>query len=121
MANLTPKRKNLSLPSSPILSRMEEKILGQVIEWADEYTAAKDAGLRFASQYAPTTDKCSIHFKFNHSEMLALLNQLEKWGLVRKRRRLSAGITGDGYDGSLHSEVMPTEFGREALLLNKQG
>ena len=121
MANLTRKIRNQTTSACPVLSRVEERILGKIIEWADEYTAAKDAGHRFASQHVPTTEKCSNHFEFNHSEMLVLLNQFETWQLIIKRRRLSAGIAGDGYDGSLHSEVMPTELGRRVLLQNKQG
>ena len=99
---------------------MEERILEQIIEWADQYKIIKDTGDRFASHHAPTTDRCSKHFNYSHTDMLVLLNQLEKWNLIQKRRRLSAGISGDGYDGSLHSEVIPTERGRKVLLHNKQ-
>jgi len=106
---------------TPVLSRLEERVLRQIVEWADSYMTAKDAGQRAASQYVPTTKMCSTHFNFEHSEMLALLNQFQAWGLVEKRRRISAGVTGNGYDGSLHSEVMPTERGRNALLQNANG
>ena len=118
MAVCRPKKQDPDLSGTPILSRLEERVLGQVIEWADVYIAAKDAGQRFASQYAPTTKRCSTHFNYKHSEMLTLLNQFESWGLVKKRRRISAGIAGNGYDGSLHSEVMPTERGRKVLMQN---
>ncbi len=118
MAICRPKKQDPDLSGTPILSRLEERVLGQVIEWADVYIAAKDAGQRFASQYAPTTERCSTHFNYKHSEMLTLLNQFESWGLVKKRRRISAGIAGNGYDGSLHSEVMPTERGRKVLMQN---
>jgi hypothetical protein len=114
------KKRAASPPENPILSRMEERILEQIIEWADQYKIIKDAGDIFASDHAPTTERCSKHFNYSHNEMLALLNQLEQWHLIQKRRRLSAGISGDGYDGSLHSEVIPTERGRKVLLQNKQ-
>ena len=92
----------------------------QLIEWADDYKAAKESGDRFSSHKAPTTEKCSTHFSFKHSEMLDLLNQFERWGLIKKRRRFSAGITGNGYDGALHSEVLPTDQGRKILLESKK-
>lgn len=121
MAIRSRKKQPPDLSGTPTLSRLEERVLRQIIEWADAYMTAKDTGQRTASQYVPTTERCSTHFNCKHSEMLALLNQLEGWGLVNKRRRISAGVTGNGYDGSLHSEVMPTERGREVLLQNANG
>lgn len=93
----------------------------QIIEWVDSYVAAKESGQRFAGQYAPTVERCSTHFDYKHSEMLALLKQIESWGLVKRCHIISAGIAGNGYDGSLHSEVMPTERGRKFLLQAAKG
>jgi hypothetical protein len=121
MAIRSRKRQTPDSAGTPILSRLEERVLRQIIEWADSYKAAKESGQRTASQYVPTTERCSTHFNVEHSEMLALLNQFQALGLVEKRRRISAGVTGNGYDGSLHSEVMPTERGRNALLQNANG
>jgi hypothetical protein len=38
------------------------------------------------------------------------LNRLESLGYLVKRRRLSAGVSGHGYDGSLHSELLPIQL-----------
>lgn len=103
------------------MSRLEGRVLRQIIEWTDSYKATKYSGQRAASQYVPTTERCSTHLSVEHSEMLALLNQFKVWGLVEKRSRISAGVTGNGGDGSLHSEVMPTERRRNALLQNAKG
>lgn len=104
-----------------ILSSREERILGRIIGWADEFKRQLAAGSSGVNDYMPTTDRCSKHFRCNHNEMLAILNRLEKWGLVTKRRRMSAGLAGDGYDGSLHSEVIPTDKGRKMLDFNERG
>lgn len=104
----------------PVLSPEEERILNQIIQWADEYAAAKASGDRLAHLQVSTTDKCSKHFRYGHGQMLALLNRLERQKLIVKRRRQSAGNGGNGYDGSLYSEVIPTEWGREVLLRNRQ-
>lgn len=103
----------------PILSPEEERILSQIIQWADEYAAVKASGDRRAYLQPLTTDKCSKHFRYGHGEMLALLNRIEKQELIVKRRRQSAGYSGNGYDGSLYSEVVPTEWGREVLSRNR--
>lgn len=103
----------------PILSPVEERILSQIVQWADEYSAVKAKGDRLAYLEPPTTEKCSTQFRYSHEEMLALLNRLENQELIIKRRRQSAGLGGNGYDGSLYSEVIPTEWGREVLSRNR--
>ncbi|WP_353091864.1 hypothetical protein [Methylibium sp.] len=86
--------------------------------WADEYLRKKEE-LKGERRYnpAPTTKQCTEYFKVPHKDMLALLNRLERNGLIKKERHLSAGLEGNGYDGSLFSSVLPTTHGR-ALVLN---
>jgi hypothetical protein len=103
----------------PILSPMEEQVLSQVIHWVDDYASAKTAGDKLAYLKMPTTKMCSEYFRYVHGDMLDLLNRLEKQELIHKRRRQSAGLSGSGYDGSLHSEVSPTEWGCEVLSRNR--
>lgn len=103
-----------------VLSGREERILGQIIEWADEFDRQLGKANRDASDYMPTTARCSEHFRCNHNEMLVILNRLEKWGLLTKRRRMSSGLAGSGYDGSLHSEVVPTDKGRKVVAFNSE-
>lgn len=98
---------------------MEERVLGQAIRWADEYASAKETGDRLAYRKMPTTERFSKHFRYGHGEMLALLNRLEENDLLVKRRRKSAGLSGNGYDGSLYSEVVPTDWGREVSSRNE--
>lgn len=100
---------------APILSPMEERVLSQIVLWSEDYTVVKAAGDPLAYLQTPTTEKCSKYFRYDHGEMLELLNRLEDMNLIIKRRRQSAGLSGIGYDGSLHSEVIPTEWGREVL------
>ena len=98
--------------SIPILSPMEERVLDQVVRWADEHAAAEAANEHLAYLKTPTTKMCSEYFRYGHGEMLDLLNRLEKQELIVKERRQSAGTTGNGFDGSLHSAVVPTHWGR---------
>lgn len=98
---------------------MEERVLSQVVQWAGDYAAAKATGDRLAYLQTTTTEKCSKYFGYGHGDMLALLNRLEKQDLIVKRRRQSAGLSGNGYDGSLYSEVIPTDWGREVLSRNR--
>ena len=114
-----PAERRISVRRVPVLSPAEERILSQIIQWADEYAVIKAKEDRLAYLKTPTTDKCSKHFRYSHEEMLALLNQLEKQELIIKRRRQSAGLGGNGYDGSLYSEVIPTKWGREVLSRNR--
>lgn len=95
----------------PGCSLVESRVLRQVIVWADEYLRRKERGERYAEP--PTTERCSKHFRIPHDRMLALLNRLERFGLVRKDRRMSAGLSGYGYDGALYSSVLPTPKARE--------
>ena len=91
-------------------------MLDSIVTWADEYALARANGDRLACLQTPTTEKCSKYFRYAHGDMLALLNRLEVQGLIVKRRRQSAGLDGNGFDGALHSEVAPTDWGREVLL-----
>lgn len=104
--------------TTTVLSPQEERVLRQIIQWSDEYLAFKASSPRSAYLEPPTTETCSEHFRYDHKDMLALLNCLEKDGLIEKRRRQSAGLSHNGYDGSLYSEVIPTQWGREVLARN---
>lgn len=101
----------------PWLSRMEDRVLRTVRAWEIDYEV-RSAPLQPRDRWRvdkPTTDRASKAFRIPHNEMLRLLNALEQQGLLRKSRRLSAGPTGNGYDGSLYSEITTTDKGREAL------
>lgn len=98
----------------PGLTIEEDKVLRQIIIWADEYIRRQKENVRYSRQFIPTTEKCTKHFKYKrHEDMLRLLNNLERSGLVEKERRQSAGLSGNGYDGALHSSVLPTEKARD--------
>jgi hypothetical protein len=92
---------------------MESRVLRQLIAWTDEYLEKKKATERYVSP--PTTDQFTKHFHVLHEDMLACLNRLERRGLLEKERRRSRGISGHGFDGSLHSSVLPTAKGRESV------
>ena len=87
-------------------------MLRQLILWEDEYLSKKAAA---NGQYIapPTTEQCANHFESGHDTMMALLNRLEGQGLLKKERRISAGMLGNGYDGALHSSVFPTARARD--------
>ena len=89
------------------------QILRQLVKWNDEYLAGKQAGNRLARP--PTTAMITKNFRIDHSMTLALLNIMEQRGLVIKRRALSAGVSGNGFAGALHSTVVPTEGAIAAL------
>jgi len=97
----------------PGMSLREGKVLRQLVAWADDYLRQKAEATNPHSQpRMPTTLTCSKHFRLEHKDMLALLNSLESQGMIVKNRQLSGGLTGYGYDGSLHSSVMPTAAAR---------
>ncbi|WP_157353834.1 hypothetical protein [Aromatoleum toluclasticum] len=98
----------------PGFSHQESRVLRQLVVWADEYLRKKAAT---KSRYIvpPTTEQCTKHFHVSHNEMMTLLNRLERDGLVSKERRLSAGLSGNGFDGSLHSSVLPTMKARDLV------
>lgn len=98
----------------PGCSVQESRLIRQLVIWADEYLRKKSAS-KTAYVSPPTTEKCAKHFNSSHKDMLLLLNRLERQGLVRKDRRLSAGLSGNGYDGALHSSVLPTAKARELV------
>ena len=91
-------------------NRLRIPILLKIVEWYDEWRQQGD------SRYgAPDTKRVTEHFNLNHADTLELLNSLELLGWITKHRRISAGLTGYGYDGALHSAVEPTEKGREVV------
>jgi hypothetical protein len=101
----------------PWLSLLENRVLLQLLAWENEYrkeVANLDTSRRRYVE-PPTTERFSKHFKIPHFKMLAVLNRLEKQGLILTRRRLSAGLSGNGYDGSLFSAVSLTARAVEAL------
>lgn len=104
----------------PGLSPRESLVLRKLVEWADDYLRKKEE-FKGQRRYnpAPTTKQCTEHFKVPHKDMLALLNRLERQGLLKKDRQLSAGLEGNGYDGSLFSSVLPTARARELVLKNE--
>lgn len=108
-----------SSPPRPVswLSALENRVLLQILAWDDQYRRelATFPPSRRRLIEPPTTDRCSKRFGLPHASMLALLNRLESYGFVEKRRRLSAGLSGYGYDGALYSAVTITEKGRLAL------
>jgi hypothetical protein len=59
----------------------------------------------------PSTDRLAKHFDATQDEILEVLNRLENDGLLRKERRQSAGMYGNGYDGALFSTVLLTKVG----------
>lgn len=108
-------REVLHLPI-PGLTRLEDQVLRTLICWTDEHERLKQAARPKICPYdPPTTKRFSKHFACPHGDMLALLNRLQRLGLVSKRRRLSAGETGKGYDGALYSAVEPTPKARELV------
>ncbi len=62
-----------------------------------------------------TTKEVAKMFKLTQQEALGLLNRLEEYGLLTKRRRLSGGSNGNGYDGSLHSAILVTAKGHDLV------
>jgi hypothetical protein len=101
----------------PGCSRQESRLLRQLISWTDEYLREKEKAKPYARLEPPTTLRCTALLKIQHWETLRLLNRLERQGLVSKYRRRSAGMTGFGYDGSLHSEVWPSQKIRDLVAL----
>ena len=87
-------------------------MLRQLVVWEDEFQSKKAAKQYIAP---PTTEQCARHFDSPHDDMMALLNRLEGRGLLQKKRRISAGLAGSGYDGSLHSSVFPTAKARDLV------
>ena len=101
----------------PGRTRQESRVLRQLIVWTDEYLLQKEKP-KISYIIPPTTEKFTKHFNTSHQDMLALLNRLERDGLVTKKRRISAGLEGNGYDGSLHSSVLPTVKAYELVAHN---
>lgn len=100
----------------PGCSLRESRVLRQLIVWEDEFLIKNAAKQHYLAP--PTTEQCAKHFDSSHDEMMALLNRLEGRGLLQKKRRISSGLSGNGYDGSLHSSVFPTAKARDLVVGN---
>ena len=95
--------------SLPGLTPLQSRIVRKAVEWGQRYWQAKtNPAAQLFEQIKPDTKRFSKKFGMHHDQMLKVLNVLESGGLVVKHRRLSAGEGGNGYDGSLHSSVLPT-------------
>lgn len=105
----------------PIPSRnpAETRVLRQLAAWQMAYRQALKVN-KGTEKYVspPTTDRLAKHFDVPQAEILAVLSHLEQDGLVRKDRRLSAGMYGNGYNGALHSSVLLTETGQRLVRRN---
>ena len=100
----------MATTSLPGLTLLQSRVLRKVVEWDRRFREAQTIPTAPAyDRFAPDTLRFSKRFGVHHDHMLRLLNGLQSSGLISKRRRLSAGVTGNGYDGSLHSSVAPTE------------
>ncbi len=56
-----------------------------------------------------TTDEISAFLKIDHKETMMVISGLKKLGLLTLRQRMSAGLTGHGYDGALYGELIPSD------------
>jgi hypothetical protein len=102
----------------PGLTLFETRLLNKLVIWHDEYLNSKrkeESAGRGRYVEPVTTEICSKRLKMPHDTMLKYLNRLERLGFISKRRRLFAGITGYGWDGSLHSEVMVLPKAKEEV------
>jgi hypothetical protein len=107
----------------PGLTLFETRLLQKLVIWYDEYQniKRKEDNLGRSRYVEPvTTEICSKRLKVPHDTMLKYLNRLERVGFVRKRRRLSAGITGYGWDGSLFSEVIVLRKAKEEVVRHQK-
>lgn len=84
-------------------------MLRHLVELELAYRSAKARAPSNAYTKPPTTDQIATFLGCRQSQALSILNDLEILGLITKNRRRSAGLSGYGYDGSLYSEVHPTE------------
>ena len=96
----------------PGFSSQDVRLLSQLVQWADEADSKAAASLHAPR---PTTKHFSDHFGFPHERTLDLISSLERRGLVVKKRQRSSGVTGNGYDGALHSSVEPTDKARQFI------
>ena len=102
----------------PGLTLLETRFLKKLVAWSDEcgnHRRKQEALGSGAYVELVTTDLCSKRMKLSHDKMLVVLNRLEAQGYLRKRRRLSAGLSRNGYDGSLYSEVIVLPKARDEL------
>ncbi|WP_146100174.1 hypothetical protein [Limnohabitans sp. TS-CS-82] len=86
------------------LSTLEMKALVFIV--LESQAFAKNQRTHFV-----TTDEVTKHIKLEHSEGMKVIDSLRAETYVWLRKRLSSGLTGNGYDGSLFAEINPTEVG----------
>lgn len=91
----------------PGCTPLESLILRQLVAWYTEFSDSASTGASYNPP--PTTKGVTEYLRVSHRDALAIMNRLEMRGLLRKERRLSAGASGHGYDGSLHSAAYPTQ------------
>ena len=108
-----------SVESIPSRNPAETRVLRQLDVWQQEYRQALKAS-KGTGKYVPppTTNRLAKHFDVNQDEILQVLSQLERDGLLVKERRLSAGAYGNGYSGSLFSSVLLTANGLRLIRRN---
>ena len=101
-----------TVASIPSRNPAETRVLRQLSLWQKEYRVAVVQS-RGTGKYVqpPSTDRLAKHFDATQDEILEVLNRLENDGLLRKERRQSAGMHGNGYDGALFSTVLLTKNG----------
>jgi len=55
------------------------------------------------------TIEVSNHLKIPHKNSMKIINKLRKYNFVTLRSRMSAGLNGNGYDGSLYGVLVPSQ------------
>lgn len=85
------------------------RVLQYLVELEIDFLDAKSKAAPGKYVKPPTTDQVAKRMGFTQSEAIKVLNELEVLGSVKKYRRRSAGLNGNGFDGSLYSEVHPTK------------
>ena len=101
-----------AVESIPSRNPAETRVLRQLSLWQKEYRVAVVHSRRTGTYIQPpSTDRLAKHFDATQEEILEVLNRLENDGLLRKERRQSAGMHGNGYDGALFSTVLLTKNG----------
>ena len=105
--------------SIPGLTLFDTRLLNKLVIWYVEYLNVKrkeEASGRGKYVEPVTTEICSKRLKVPHDKILRSLNRLERLGFILKRRRQSAGVTGNGWDGSLYSEVIVLPKAKEEIV-----
>lgn len=100
-------------PDTPRSLDVHRVVLRHLIKLEIEYRSKRDATPKHIYVTPPTTKQVAEFLGCTQATALKRLNEMEMLGQVRKSRRLSAGTSGYGWDGSLYSEVHPTERAME--------